>query len=314
MLRRIKVLYVALLFPLFCLAQQDVNEIRKFEDTLTMSLNATYPISYLINDSIIFTDKDGAQTIYDWDKTADELFPRLVKIYQYTDFTVIKDKRRENVYLIQNCGAKHELTVEDQRITKVKELLNDDCTKCLKKPQIKNIEKSTDTLEKTVATLIRAFAKRDSATVNSFIHKDKKLIVLYKIGLPGTYSFIDKVDFDNPAPVFWIFPNYTANYMLRCEDAPAYDCFQEGWTKPAGLYCAPNKDRLLTDVLRFLIKYEEIEISKEELQSYADLEMNSYKVVLAGGEEENSLVFYLNLIDGKWYMTIFDGLSMDCSA
>jgi len=311
---RIRALYILLLLPLFCLAQQDIKEVRQFEDTLSMSLNATYPISYLINDSVTFTNKVGVQILYDMEEVVEDLLPQLVKIYQYTNFTVTKDERRDNVYGVQNCGAKHEIIEKGGNIVAVKEIRTGNYAKCLRKPQIKNIEKSTDPLENTVAILIKAFAEKDSETVNKFIHKDKKLIVLYKIGVPGVYSFIDRVDFDNPEPVFWIFSDYTANYMLHKEDVPAYDCVVENWTKPAGLYCRPNKDNLLTDVVRFLMKYEDVEVSEEEFQSYIDLELSSYKVVLAGGEDSNSLVFYLTLIDGKWYMTILDGLSTDCSA
>jgi len=292
-------------------SQTKGNDISK--DKLVSAINGTYPISHFGGEEVIFINKQNKKENINGDEAAYGLFPQLIEKYRYTDYSIRKLKNK--IYQIENCCTKHKITLiesdDEDIISEIQEIFSeDDCTACIRKPIIKNIEHSKDDLESTIAALIKGFVKKDAATINKYIYNNQ-LITLYKIGMPGIYSKEEKVDFEHP-PIFWLYQDYTADYNLRYEEVPVYDCYTEGWTKEPGLYCSANSDTLLSYTVKFQIDNMNLK-AEDDYRLFKELEKKSKKVVLIN-EEGNSLVLYLTLINNKWYLTVFDGLSIDCSA
>ena len=158
---------------------------------------------------------------------------------------------------------------------------------------------------------MKAFKEKDASTINSLIPKDKGLIVLFKPGTMNKYGKTDQIDFEKPLPEY--LPNYhfVTDYKIKFESLPVYDCEALKWSK-YGLYCySVNIDSLLSGIAVNLNKFGGDSIPESELKNFVDLEKNSRRIVLS---EKGELVFYLTLINDKWYLTILDTVTSDCGA
>ncbi len=179
--------------------------------------------------------------------------------------------------------------------------------------QLKENQNDNNELEKTILQVVTALKEKDTLTLNKLIPKDKGLIVLFRRGVFDEYRKTDKIDFDNPVPEYLPYFDFSIDYKLSFNSLPTFDCDKMKWSK-YGLYCDTTTiDNLLSTTARNLNKYREDNISEFEIKTFEKIEKSSRRIVLAdndGGE----LIFYLTLINGKWYLTILDRVSSDCSA
>jgi hypothetical protein len=177
--------------------------------------------------------------------------------------------------------------------------------------QTKEIKKSN--LESIIVLVVKAFKEKDASTINSLIPKDKGLIVLFKPGTMNKYGKTDQIDFEKPLPEY--LPNYhfVTDYKIKFESLPVYDCEAMKWSKH-GLYCdSVNIDSLLSGTAVNLNKFGGDSISATEIMSFVELEKTSRRIVLSDNDK-GELVFYLALINNKWYLTILDTVTSDCGA
>ncbi len=90
-------------------------------------------------------------------------------------------------------------------------------------------------------------------------------------------------------------------------------CDSENWYK-IGLYCdTTQRDDLLSKTALNLNKYRDENIPIKTIQDFKILESKSRRIVLIDNED-GELIFYITLINNKWYLTILDRVSSDCSA
>jgi len=174
-------------------------------------------------------------------------------------------------------------------------------------------ENKNGNLGSTIVQVVKAFKEKDAPTLNSLIPKDKGLIVLYKPGTMVKYGKTDRIDFEKRIPEY--LPNYhfVSDFKIKFENLPTYDCETMKWSKQ-GLYCdSINIDSLLSGTAVNLNKFVGDNIPESEIKSLMDLEKNSRRIVLSDNEK-GELVFYLTLINYKWYLTILDSVSSDCGA
>ena len=167
--------------------------------------------------------------------------------------------------------------------------------------------------EQTIIKVVRAFKEKNETALNSLISKEKGLIVLFRPALFDEYSKTDKIDFDIPVPGYLPYSDFVTDYKLIFASLPTYDCNSMKWSK-IGLFCDTTiVDNLLSTTAWNLKKYREDNIPEYEIQAFEKLEKNSRRIVLSDSFD-GELVFYLTLINDKWYLTILDRLSSDCSA
>ena len=181
--------------------------------------------------------------------------------------------------------------------------------------QVPYIDGDNSNFEYTVQQVTVAFCLRSNYMINELVSDKTGLYVLFRRGVYDTYDKVTKFDFEIPVPEYWSYPEYSYRYReVWYESLPIFSCNTEEWSK-TGLYCDTLKvDNLLSRTAENLVKYEGdvTNIAPEDIRAYKQLEMKSRRVVLV--TEEDSLIFYLTLIDGKWYITILDRVTEDCSA
>lgn len=168
-------------------------------------------------------------------------------------------------------------------------------------------------LDGAVAGVVNAFGSRDAARLNRFVHPKQGVVVIYRQGVFNAFKTVSQIDFKKPVPEYFPYPKIRGGAPLRYAALPVYDCGREAWSK-TGLFCDPKyRDTLLSTTATNLKKNGLKEVSPETITRFRALEAKSVRVVLVGANG-NDLVFYLTRIGGRWYLTIFDRVSSDCSA
>jgi len=168
-------------------------------------------------------------------------------------------------------------------------------------------------LESTIVQVVKAFKEKDAVTINSLMPKENGLIVLFKRGTMDEYGKAEKIDFEKPFPEYLPNIHFVTDYKIKFENLPTYDCETMKWSKQ-GLYCdSVSQDSLLSRTALNLNQFRGDSIQASEIKRFAELEKNSRRIVLSDSDH-GELVFYLTLIDNKWYLTMLDTVTSDCGA
>lgn len=171
----------------------------------------------------------------------------------------------------------------------------------------------TQTLGEAIAGVVNAFRLQDSARMNRFVHPDYGVTVIFRRGVFDEFETVSKIDFEHPVPEYFLYPVLQGRTPLRFEALPVFDCEREAWSKK-GLFCKPGyRDRLLSRTAINLNEYRGDAISPELIERFRMLEAKSVRIVWVDADGHD-LVFYLVKKGGRWYLTVLDRVSSDCSA
>ncbi|WP_319502597.1 hypothetical protein [uncultured Draconibacterium sp.] len=175
------------------------------------------------------------------------------------------------------------------------------------------VQAQSDRLDNSIIEIIKAFDSKNSDKINQYIHPDYGLIVLFRMGVFDEYQKTSKFDFKNPVPDYLPYFPFKMNLNIKYQELPAFDCDSEKWSK-TGLFCDTTLiDNLLSKTAINLNEYREDNIPNETIKEFKRMESKSHRIVLVDNEE-GELIFYVTLINKKWYLTILDRVSSDCSA
>ncbi len=175
------------------------------------------------------------------------------------------------------------------------------------------IQAQSDNIENSIFEIIKAFDSKDSDKLNQYIHPNYGLIVLFRRGVMDEFEKTNKVDFKNPVPEYLPYFPFKLDLKIKYQTLPTYNCDSEKWNK-IGLYCDTTlRDDLLSKTALNLNKYRDENIPLGTINDFQIIESKSRKIVLIDNED-GELIFYITLIDNKWYFTILDRVSSDCSA
>lgn len=176
-----------------------------------------------------------------------------------------------------------------------------------------SIQAQSEKLDISIIEIIKAFDSKDSDKINQYIHPDYGLIVLFRRGVMDEFEKADKIDFKNPVPEYLPYFPFKLDLKIKYQTLPTHDCDSENWNK-IGLYCdTTRRDNLLSKTALNLNEYRDENIPIKKIQDFKILESKSRRIVLIDNED-GELIFYITLINNKWYLTILDRVSSDCSA
>ena len=172
------------------------------------------------------------------------------------------------------------------------------------------IKAQSSKLEDKIIQIINAFDAKDSVLINNFIHPDYGLMIVFRLGVFNQYEKRNNIDFNKPVAAYFPFEIDTT---INFQALPTFDCESYQWSK-TGLYCdTTQRDHLLSKTAISLIKYAEVNIPTETVESFKELESKSHRIVLIDNED-GELIFYLTLIGDNWYLTMLDRIASDCSS
>lgn len=169
-------------------------------------------------------------------------------------------------------------------------------------------------LKDTIRNIIKTMAANDLAKLNQeFIHPEFGFYNLYK--LDGYKVFIEQkiiyniIEEETEEISHIISRVKTASSKLKIiEKNIKFDCSPNddtfyGWNGD-GLYLSNKIDMSLSSMMKDLSTF-----NLKDYEKAIKIEKTSYKVVLTP-----ELAFYLTKIDNKWYITLIDRISSDCSS
>jgi hypothetical protein len=167
--------------------------------------------------------------------------------------------------------------------------------------------------KKTLNEVVSLLIEKDTLKIMKYFDRNTGVFVITRPGVYDTYSNFDALNFSEQFyPVIYVSPDIKAS-PLKYGALPEYSCDNDRWSK-IGCYVDTTKtDHLLSNTAKSLVQYLELEISEKTIAEFVELEMKSRRVVIVSSAG-NSLVLYLSYIKNKWYLTIIDQVTGDCSA
>ena len=199
------------------------------------------------------------------------------------------------------------------------------------------VTQTTPHFDATVYQLIDLFNKKNFKEINQYINKDIGLFIVYNASTSPTMRRIEQFKSNNKITENTI-PSWvddellgfsiSGNPKIQYEQYPTFDPCSEKVTK-LGLY-ANSKEKniealkIALDYYHWELKHYQFEKNPvwEEYQAIADkIAPKTVKVVyienfpgIIPNHEKNIFIFYLTQLDNKWYLSILDFYTMDCSA
>lgn len=182
-----------------------------------------------------------------------------------------------------------------------------------------SIASTNPSFEEVVQKVLLGFHQQDTQIINSLINKDIGIYIVYKRGIPYQYEQLSQFDFKQPVPEYLPYESLSeklvrANSKItQYKTAATFDCDTERWS-PTGLSVGKTgNDHLLSETATFLKLHEMTDMSDKEIADLKKFESVSRRIVLASNDGEE-LVFHLGYFNQRWYLTVLDRVSSDCSA
>lgn len=193
------------------------------------------------------------------------------------------------------------------------------------------IEKQKE-FEKIVYQVINCYNKKDYKSIDKLINKDIGVFVIYSLGSNPRIKTVNQFD-ENEKKIKVLAMTdlrenlLSENFKIKYE---SYPTFEEGCEIPSktGLFVNPKENDIL--VLKEAIDYYKWEENNygfeknkkwdEYLTTVNKIAPNTLKIIYAGNYKDNPdseykkiIIFYLTFISNKWYLTILDYYTIDCS-
>jgi hypothetical protein len=166
----------------------------------------------------------------------------------------------------------------------------------------------------TIDQIVSAFAGQDSIKLAQFINKEIGVYQVDRIGVFNHYSHFKSISFSKNTYPQVLF-NQSKNIKLlplKYSMLPTFSCAKGSWSK-TGLFADTTKtDHLLSKICRDRNKNVPDSIPEKTIRFFYGLENKSRRIVL-NDNSGTELVFYLSYINNKWFLTIIDNVSSDCS-
>ena len=168
--------------------------------------------------------------------------------------------------------------------------------------------------KKACNSVLLSISKKQALGLNSYINPTYGVYVLYRIGVPDEYQNLKKLDGNPP----FSFETQTASvsdlkkYSLKYGKLPVYDCDKGKWNKKGCVSDSTKRFKSISEIAAFHMKYDGVKVSKKSMDAIKYIEQNSRKVIFTGSKGEG-VIFYLAYINGKWWLSILDTVTTDCS-
>ncbi len=184
------------------------------------------------------------------------------------------------------------------------------------KAQLTKGQTVDETLKTVIRDILQLSADANVSEINEkYIHPEFGVYDVFRIGVPDTFEQHSAIDFSFPTGQnFSRYPNLmeiteTAIPKEVVTYNAIFDCNEMVWDRE-GLFVTDSISYpRISEILKQAV-FETSKFSKSFHKQVKHIEENSHRVVFT----ELDIVFYLTKIDEKWYLTLFDRVTTDCSA
>jgi hypothetical protein len=190
------------------------------------------------------------------------------------------------------------------------------------------VDKEKD-FQKAINEIIDAYNIKNETVFNKYIGKKEGVYFLIKNGVYEFWQNKKQVSFKKsndstylPYPYYMMLleQKLPTHFSLKYAVYPNYNCNSK--KNKVGLFIDTSyKTNSFSRLIKKYVKYNDIGLEKTflktELYKVKSLEATSRKILLLSNKKTKwgeSFIFYLTYINQKWYITLIDFASLDCSA
>ena len=180
---------------------------------------------------------------------------------------------------------------------------------------IKAQEQKEADFKTACAQILESLSKKKINDLNGHVNKSYGVYVLYRIGVPDEYQLLKKLDGHLPFDISYHTVKATdiLKYNLQYGKLPSYDCGESVWNKKTFMADSVKKYKPVSNIVAFHTKYDGLVLGKKLKTNIKFIEQNSRKVIFTGSKGDG-FIFYVSYINGKWWLSIIDTVTTDCSA
>jgi hypothetical protein len=175
-----------------------------------------------------------------------------------------------------------------------------------------NVQK--DEVESVIADILRLASQDDIKAINAkYVNKEFGIFDIYRIGVPDEFEILDALPLkieDWPHIPYGDIFNVENNRKKMREEYVEFDCGEFVYDKEGIFYSRELRYPLPSSIVAFHAKYDAQTYDDAFLKKIEFLESNSIRVV----DTSSDFIFYIAKIEGKWYITLIDRVTTDCSA
>jgi hypothetical protein len=125
-------------------------------------------------------------------------------------------------------------------------------------------------ISEVITRFVRAYSNKDNEKANRLIHPQLGLYIIYRPGAADSFMHTDSLDFNNPMPNYYPYPDFENEYALTFEELPVFSCNDFTWNKQ-GLFCdTTTRPTQLTRIALFENEFNEGAYSATELRQLED--------------------------------------------
>jgi hypothetical protein len=169
--------------------------------------------------------------------------------------------------------------------------------------------------KKACSELLQSISKKQLVGLNSYLNPTYGVYVLFRTGAMDEYKDLKKLNGNIPFR-FEEHPVTEADlkkYPLQYGNLPSYDCDRSAWSKRTFIADSVKKYKSVTNIVAFRIKYEYEKLSRKNMDTIKFVEQNSRKIIFTSNKGDG-IIFYMACIKGKWWLSVIDTVTTDCSA
>ena len=178
------------------------------------------------------------------------------------------------------------------------------------------LSQPSTSLDQTARDIVYYFQENDLESLNNYLHPETGIYLIYRIGVPDIYDHAKKLEkyfipyFEHPYKT----PNANqlSPYYLESNDSISYSCEYERWNK-RGFFRSTGSDSLLSETMTMMALAYEQQVDPKTLYKAKEIESRSVRIIHTPTGPDG-LIFYLTRFGNKWYLTIIDRVTTDCSA
>ncbi len=175
-----------------------------------------------------------------------------------------------------------------------------------------NVQK--DEVESVIADILRLASQDDIKAINAkYVNKEFGIFDIYRIGAQDDFEILDALPLkgkDWPHMPYGDIFNVENNRKKMREEYVEFDCGDFVFLKSGTFYSKELRYPLISPIVTFHTKYDAQTYDDALLKKIEFLESNSIRVV----DTSSDFIFYITKIDDRWYITIIDRVTTDCSA
>ncbi len=172
-----------------------------------------------------------------------------------------------------------------------------------------------DEVKRVITEILHLASQNDIRAINAkYVNKEFGIFYIYRIGVPDEFEVLDALPLkaeDWPhLPPFGAIAQVESMPKVLQEGYVEFDCGEFVYDKEGTFYSKELRYPLPSSIVAFHAKYDAQTYDDALLKKIEFLESNSIRVV----DTSSDFIFYIAKIEGKWYITLIDRVTTDCSA